>query len=318
MLRGFFGLLVILMVAALLAVALAQPRVEAGIDEQIGAQVPIDLPLRDENDQATTLRECMGGKPTILVPMYYRCPMNCNLILRGLVETLREMPQNFSVGRQFHVVCLSFDHREHGDLARAKKEVTLQEYGRAGAEHGWRFLTGSKEAIAQTLSAIGYRFEFDKAYKEYNHPSAIILLSPQGVTTRYFYGFKYDGEIPVQGDMIEMPDGTRRVPTTTLRLSILEAAEGKGGSVLDRLILLCYRFDHLNKGYSLNVLRVVQFGGLLTLGLLIVGVGAALWQEHRRSRNLGVSLATSLPSPLSGSVPVPPASPDARPSGGAT
>jgi protein SCO1/2 len=208
--------------------------------------------------------------------------MNCNLILRGLVDSLREMPQNFSVGQQFHVVCLSFDHREHGDLARAKKEVTLQEYGRPGAEHGWRFLTGSKESIAQIMDAIGYRFEFDKAYKEYNHPSAIILLSPQGLTTRYFYGFKYDGEIPVQGDMIELPDGTRKVPTTTLRLSIIEAADGKGGSVLDRLILLCYRFDHLNKGYSLNVLRVVQFGGLLTLSLLIVGVSLALWQERRQ------------------------------------
>jgi len=282
MLRIFFTFLVVLMVAALLAIASAQPRVEAGIDERIGVQVPIDLPLRDEQDQPITLRECIAGKPTILVPMYYRCPMNCNLILRGLVDSLREMPQNFSVGQQFHVVCLSFDHREHGDLARAKKEVTLQEYGRPGAEHGWRFLTGSKKSIAQIMDAIGYRFEFDKAYKEYNHPSAIILLSPQGLTTRYFYGFKYDGEIPVQGDMIELPDGTRKVPTTTLRLSIIEAADGKGGSVLDRLILLCYRFDHLNKGYSLNVLRVVQFGGLLTLSLLIVGVSLALWQERRQ------------------------------------
>lgn len=311
MLRGFFIFVVILMVAALLAVASAQPRVEAGIDEQIGVQVPIDLPLRDEQDQPTTLRECMGGKPTILVPMYYRCPMNCNLILRGLVETLREMPQNFSVGRQFHVVCLSFDHREHGDLARAKKEVTLQEYGRPGAETGWRFLTGSQESIQQTMAAIGYRFAFDKAYKEYNHPNAIILLSPQGVTTRYFYGFQYDGEIPVQGDMIELPDGTRKVPTTTLRLSILEAANGQGGSVLDRLILFCYRFDHLNKGYSLNVLRVVQLGGILTLFVLILAVGVALWRERQLSEtklyqtNMAAAQTApgSAPSSLSDGVP---------------
>ncbi len=281
MLRGFFGLLIVLFVAGLLAIAMAQPRVEAGIDERIGVQVPLDLPLRDENDQPTTLRDCMGGKPTILVPMYYRCQMNCNLILRGLVETLRDMPPDFSVGKQFHVVCLSFDHREHGDLARAKKDVVLQEYGRPDAENGWRFLTGSKESIAQTMEAIGYRFEFDKAYKEYNHPSAIILLSPQGVTTRYFYGFRYDGEIPLAGDMVEQPDGTRKVPTTTLRLSIIEAAGGKGGSVLDRLILLCYRFDHLNKGYAVNVLRVVQLGGLLTVLFLAIGVGIALWREHR-------------------------------------
>jgi protein SCO1/2 len=286
MLRAFFALVVVLMVGAALGVALASPRTQAGVEENIGAQLPIDLPLRDEADQPITLRQCIAGKPTILVPMYYRCPMNCNLVLANLVKALRAMDDEhgFRVGRQFNIVCVSFDPKEHGPDAAAKKQVTLGEYGRPGVENGWRFLTGSKESVAATMQTIGYHFEFDKAYKEYNHPNAIVILSPEGKATRYLYGFNYGGEIEVQGESVKQEDGTMKKPTTTLRLSLIEAADGKGGSVLDKLVLLCYRFDHLNKGYSVNVLRVVQLGGILTLLVVGTGVGLTLWRERRAAR----------------------------------
>lgn len=292
MLRAFFGLIVILLIGAALSVALAQPRIEAGIDEKIGAQVPIDVTLRDEQENPITLRQCIAGKPTILVPMYFRCPMNCNLVLKNLVETLRDI-NGYSAGTDFNVVCMSFDPMEHGSieghssLGAAKKEVTLKEYGRPGAEKGWHFITGTKEAIAETMRSIGYKFEFDKAYKEYNHPNAIIILSPNGKTTRYFYGFQYSGNIPIEGEKVKQPDGTEKIPTTTLKLSLIEAAGGKGGSVVDKLTLLCYRFDHLNQGYSVNVLRVVQLGGILTLLLVGSGVGLALLRERRAMRIAG-------------------------------
>lgn len=293
MLRAFFGLIVILLIGAAISVALATPRTEAGVDEKIGAQLPMDRELRDEQEKPVTLRQCIGGKPTILVPMYFRCPMNCNLMLKNLVETLRDIP-GYTVGTDFNIVCLSFDPKEHGSLGAAKKEVTLQEYGRTGAENGWHFLTGTKEAIADVMGSIGYRFEFDKAYKEFNHPNVIVIVSPEGKTTRYFYGFKYDGEIPIEGDKLKQPDGSEKIPTTTLKLSLIEAAGGKGGSVLDKLTLLCYRFDHLNQGYSVNVLRVVQLGGILTLLLLGSGVGLALLRERRTLRAAAQSAGTNL------------------------
>jgi protein SCO1/2 len=219
----------------------------AGIDEKIGAQLPLDLPLRDENEKPITLRDCIQGKPTILVPMYYRCPMLCNLVLKGLVDTLREMPQDFSAGGKFNVVAVSFDYKEHGDLATAKKGVVIEQYGRPGAEQGWRFLTGSKEAIPELMNTIGYRFEFDKSFKEYNHPSGIAV-----------------------------PGGK-----TTLKLSLVEAADGKGGSLLDKLTLLCYRFEHM-KGYSLSVLRTVQIGGVITVLGIALYVSLTLLADRRR------------------------------------
>jgi protein SCO1/2 len=201
---------------------------------------------------------------------------------------------DFLVGKDFNVVCFSFDPKEHSTDAAAYKKTTLEQYAVPGAEKSWRFLTGKKEAIAEVMEAIGFRAEFDKAYKEYNHPNGIILLSPEGKTTRYFYGFDYSGRIEVAGQTVKQADGTLTVPTTTLRLSLIEAANGKGGSVRDKLILLCYRFDHLNKGYSLNVLRVVQFGGILTLVLVGTGVGLALLRERRLSRIGRANNATSL------------------------
>jgi len=285
MLRAFFGFIVILLIAAALSVAVAAPRTEAGIDEKIGVQLPLDTALRDEQDRPTTLRDCIAGKPTILVPMYFRCPMNCNRVVQNLVQALRDMPLDYSVGGQFNVICFSFDPKEHAGDSSHYKKTTVGEYGRPGAEQSWHFLTGNKEAVAEVMQAIGFRAELDKAYKEYNHPNGIILLSPEGKTTRYFYGFEYGGEIELAGAKVKRADGTEKVPTTTLRLSLIEAAGGKGGSVRDKLVLLCYRFDHLNKGYSVNVLRVVQLGGIITLLLVGSGVGIALLRERRSTRH---------------------------------
>jgi protein SCO1/2 len=250
---------------------------EARIDEQIGAQVPMDLTLRDENDQPITLGEAIGGKPTILVPVYYRCPMLCTKVLNGVLEACRQMPPSYSIGAQFNVVTVSMDPKEHGDLARPKKKAYVSEYGRPGAENGWRFLTGTKENVGALLDTVGYRVEFDKMLKEYNHPSGIIILSPQGKVTRYFYGIGYDGEFELAAPAADAKGKVTR-PTTTLRLSLIEAEEGKGGSLLDKLTLLCYRYDHLKQGYSFNVMWAVRIGGIVTL---IAVVGAVLFAFRR-------------------------------------
>jgi protein SCO1 len=276
----------------------------SGIDEKLNAQLPLDLVLRDEEEKPITLRECIDGKPTILVPMYYRCPMLCNLVLKSLVETLRALPQDFSAGGKFNVVAVSFDPKEHCDLGSAKRKVVLQEYGREGAENGWRFLTGSKEAIPELMTTIGYRYEFDKSFKEYNHPSGIIILTPEGKIARYFYGITYDGEFRVPGG------------TTTLRLSLIEAADGKGGSMLDKLTLLCYRFEHM-KGYSLSVLRAVQIGGILTLLVVGIFLSIAFYREWRGREGLPQAHDGHRES-QAGGPPVPQQTNDGLPSGGSS
>src|SRR5262249_51331443 len=147
------------------------------------------------------------------------------------------------------------------------------------------FLTGSKEAVAELTAAVGYVYEFDKAYKEYAHPAGLIILTPEGKIARYFYGIGFDQEYRVPGG------------TTTLRLSLVEASDGKIGSLLDKFILTCYRFDHIS-GYSLNVLRAVQLGGILTLLAVVTGVTVALVRERRRTR-AALAAANGAPVPAS-------------------
>jgi protein SCO1/2 len=270
-------------------------RPEARIDEQIGGQVPMDLTFRDEDEQPIKFGDAMAGKATILVPVYYRCPMLCTKVLNGVLEALRQMPADFSAGNQFTVVTVSMDPKEHSDLAKAKKYAYLNGdpksgqagYGRPGSEAGWRFLTGTKENIAGLLDAVGFKFEFDKMLKEYNHPSGIVILSPTGKITRYFHGIGYDGEFELDvpaADAKTDAKGKVTRPTTTLRLSLIEAADGKGGSLLDKITLLCYRYDQLHQGYALKVLWVVRIGGIITLTALVTGVLWALRRERRKAR----------------------------------
>ncbi|HUR52801.1 MAG TPA: SCO family protein [Gemmataceae bacterium] len=259
---------------------------KAGIDEKIGAQVPLDVAFRDEDEKPITLRECIGNKPTILVMAYYRCPVNCTDVLNGLVSSLRGMPADYSVGNQFNVVTVSFDFKEHGELASRKKETYIREYGRPGADKGWRFLTGSKEAIKELTDAIGFRFEYDKVFKEYNHPTGITVLSPDGKVMRYFYGIAYDRNYQLLGG-----------GSTTLRMTLIEAADGKGGSLIDQAgLFFCFSFDPHNKKYSLSVRKLMRLAGVATMLAVAVGVGLALRRDRRRNDPVP-TLANPNPAP---------------------
>lgn len=285
-------------------------RSKAMIEEHIGTHVPLDLGFRDEDDKDVTFGAAMNGKPTILVPVYYRCPMLCTKVLNGVLEVCRQMPLSYSAGEQFTIVAVSMDPKEHGGLARAKKKAYLHGdpatgqpgYGRSGGEAGWRFLTGTKENIATLLDTVGYKFEFDKMVKEFDHPAGIVILSPKGKITRYFYGITYDGEFEKDEPGTTGANGKVTRPATTLHMSLVEAADGKGGSLWTKLKMICYRYDHLNQGYALNVLTVVRIGGLITLALVVAGVLIALRRE-RRKKGTAVSEQTAQPATQNGALP---------------
>lgn len=264
--------------------------VNAGIEEKIGAQAPTGVVLRDENEKPVTLGEAMAGKPTILVPVYYRCPMLCTQVLNGLLAATREMPHSYSAGEQYTIVAVSMDPFEHSDLAQKKKKAYLEGdphtgepgYGRPSGEKGWRFLTGTKESVGELLDAVGYKYEFDKMLKEYNHPSSLIILSPQGKVTRYFYGIGYSGEFELDVPGVDKKAKVTR-PKTTLRLSLIEANDGKGGSLLDDVLMLCYRYDQLHQGYAFKVMTAVRIGGAITLVAMVVLVVQLVRRERRKA-----------------------------------
>ena len=234
------------------------PFTDVGYDQRLNAQVPLDLTFVDEEGKTVPLRSYFDGKPTILVLAYYDCPMLCTLVLNGLVKALRTL--SLSVGTDFNVVTVSFDPREKPELAAEKKNMYLQAYKRSGAEQSWHFLTGTEDAIRQLTQTVGFRYEYDPKSNQFAHASGIMILTPDGRISKYFYGIEHSAR--------------------DIRLGLVEASEGKIGSLVDQVLLLCFHYDPAAAKYSLLVFRVVQVTGLGVLLLL----GSYIFFQIRREK----------------------------------
>jgi protein SCO1/2 len=241
---------------------------DVGFDQRLGAQVPLDLPFRDESGARVTLADYVRDKPVVLVPAYYECPMLCTIVLNGVVSALRALP--FDIGREFGVVTVSFNPHETSELAAAKKATYLHDYRRPGAEAGWHFLVGDDTSIRPLMDAIGFRYTWDAAASQYAHASGLVVLTPDGRISRYFYGVEF--------------------PPKDLRLALVEASNERIGSVVDQILLFCFHYDPSTGRYSRVALNAVRAGGILTLLVL----GLFIWTSLRRDRRMaGPSGGTS-------------------------
>jgi protein SCO1/2 len=240
--------------------ALPPGLIGVGIDQKLDGQVPLDLAFRDEHDQRLTLAECLHGKPAILILAYYRCPMLCNQVLNGVLEALS--PQTLSIGKEFNVVTVSFDAREKPPLAGAKKANYVWQYGRPGAEGGWHFLTGDQPAIDRLTGAVGFHYRYDAATEQFAHASGIMVLTPDGRLSRYFYGIHYSPR--------------------DVRLGLVEASAGRIGSPVDRILLFCYHYDAATGKYAATVMNLVRAGGVLTL-IVLGGFLVFNWRRDWRA-----------------------------------
>lgn len=232
------------------------------IDEKKGSIIPLDLPFVDETGKPVKLGDYFHhGRPVILQLSYFGCPMLCPLIAAGMVDSLNHL--SLVMGKDFDVIDISFNPREGPKLAAKTKAHFLEAYNRpAGAEH-WHFLTGKPDAIKKITDAVGFRYKYLPKKKQYSHPAALIILTPKGKVSRYLYGVKFNPR--------------------TLRLSLVEASNGKIGSTIDRLILTCCSFDSYTGRYTATALGVMKIGGVLTmLALGIAVLGFALHHHHHR------------------------------------
>jgi protein SCO1/2 len=234
---------------------------DVGFDQRLDAQVPLDLTFRDEAGRPVELAEYFRGKPVILVLAYYRCPQLCNEVLNGLVRAMLDM--TLDVGKDFDVLTVSFDPRETPELAAAKKATYMERYGRPGAEAGWHFLTGDEGPIRRLTEAVGFRYRYDAANDQFAHASGIMVLTPAGKVSRYFYDIRYNPR--------------------DLRLGLVEASANKIGTPADRVLLFCFHYDPEQGRYGPVIMNFVRLGGLLT----VLGIGSlvgVLWRRGRRER----------------------------------
>jgi protein SCO1/2 len=216
---------------------------DVGIDQKLNDEIPLDLKFRDEHGQTVELARYFGSKPVILTLVYYNCPMLCTQVLNGLDRTLKLLPMD--IGKDFNVVTVSIDPTERPVLAEAKQAMYTGMYGRPGAAEGWHFLTGDEPEIKHLAQAVGFRYAYDAESKQFAHASVIMMLTPEGRLSRYFYGIEY--------------------PQRDVRLGLVEASQGKIGSAIDQVLLFCYHYDPHTGKYGLLISRVIQLAGVLTV-----------------------------------------------------
>jgi protein SCO1/2 len=229
---------------------------DVGVDQKLNQSVPLDLTFRDEHGQPVQLAQYFGHKPVILSLVYYNCPMLCTQVLNGLESSLKLIPMD--IGKQFEVVTVSIDPTERPVLAEAKQALYTGIYGRTNAAQGWHFLTGDEQQIRQLADAVGFRYAYDPGSKQFAHASAIMVLTPKGKISRYFYGLQF--------------------PSRDLRLGLVEASEGKIGTPVDQLLLFCYHYDPSTGKYGLLIARLIQAAGVVT----VLAIGGLILVLYRR------------------------------------
>ena len=255
-----------------LAINERPPLNDVTLEQQLDHQIPLDATFKDENGKTVTLADYFGKKPVVLVMPFYQCAGSCALELDGMVDCFRKM--RYSVGKDFTVITVSINPTEGKDLALAKKHDLLGIYGKDGnrpeAGDGWHFLTGDWDNINKLAAATGFHFLYDDTKKNADgspkiniaHPAGVMVATPQGKMSRYFYGTNYD--------------------PTSMRLALAEAGDNKVGGLVEKITLGCSSFDMSTGKYTLSILKMTRIIGTGTAILLFGSIGI-MSLKHRRT-----------------------------------
>ncbi|MEO8574600.1 MAG: SCO family protein [Pyrinomonadaceae bacterium] len=234
-----------------------------GIDQKLGEQLPLDTEVTTEDGRTVKLSSLFAsGRPVVLALVYYECPMLCNEVLNGLTGSLKGI--SLDAGKDFDVIALSFDARENEKpgLAQNKKAAYMERYGRPGSDTGWHFLTATQPSIDAIANAAGFHYQWDEKSNQFAHAGGVMVVTPQGKMSKYFYGIDY--------------------APRDLKLGLIDSADNKVGSVADQMLLYCYHYDPSTGKYGLAILRVIRLGAVLTL----LGMGAMGFVFWRRGKKI--------------------------------
>ncbi|MDF3130893.1 SCO family protein [Kiritimatiellaeota bacterium B1221] len=238
-----------------------EPFLSVEFSPVLDTPVPLDLEFLGDDGVQSTLRDrLIEGKPTILAIVYYRCPTMCNQILNGLVQTLKEI--DYKPGEDFNLLAVSFDPEETHVTAAAKKLNYMTEYGDTDGE-GWEFMVGKEPEIRQLTDAVGFGYKYDAMDDQYAHGSGLLILTADGRISRFLPGMMY--------------------PLIDTRLALVEAGEGKVGTLSDKLALLCYSYDPLTGKYGLLINRIIMVACLLTVAAVAWMILSLIRMEKKRN-----------------------------------
>jgi protein SCO1/2 len=254
-----------LCLVAALGAAHAQPAPRAiaasGLDERIGAQVPLDVPFTAAGIGTITLRRLLDGKrPVLLVIAYARCTMLCSLVLRGVTEVARALPR--TPGVDYELVLIGLDARETIDEARRKQASLLAGLGRGTTPDRWPYLVGDRASIDAVANAVGFRYAWDPRTEQYAHPAVIFALTPEGRVSRYLHGVQF------------APD--------EVAAALDDAAAGRLITSAAEAVLRCFRFDPASRRAGARAQLFLQVGAAFMFLVLFCAIALLLRWERRR------------------------------------
>jgi len=241
------------------------------VEEHRGETLPLDATFTDADGNEVQLGDYFqGDRPVLMAFVYYRCPMLCTLVLNGMNAAIKDVAM--TPGEQYDVVVISFDHTETPKLADVKKRAYVADFNRPSTADGFHFLVGEEKQIRRVSDALGFPFQWSDESQQYEHPSAIFVLTPDGKISKYLYGVMYEPK--------------------TVRLSLVEASDRKIGTVGDRILLLCSHFDSSTGKYTASVLKIVN----LTAPGVGLAILTAVFVAVRMRKNADAAAATEMNS----------------------
>lgn len=233
------------------------------VEQKIGAQIDLDLTFINEDGQTVALRDYFKhGRPVVLNLAYYSCPMLCGMVIKGVTNSLREVP--WLPGREFEVVTVSFDPRETAPLAKAKKEAVLVDYGRPQARAGWHLLVDQDGHAKKLADQIGFKYRWIEREQQFAHGSVTFILTPEGKMSRYLFGLAYEPR--------------------DMRLALTEASNGRLGTVVDKFMNYCYHYDPVERTYVLKALQVMKLGGAVIVAAML-GMLFFFWRREFKGQS---------------------------------
>lgn len=242
-----------------------QPRnlQDVGIQEHLGDTIPKELRFATSRGDSVSLSDLLtDGKPILLTPVYYECPMLCSMVLEAVLEGVEEV--KWTPGKEYNIITYSIDPEENHKLAASTKDSIISKLNRKKAGEGWHFLTGNKRNIRALSEAIGFDYHKVEHKDQYAHSAAIMFLSPDGIITRYLYGIKFN--------------------ENNIKNALYEAADGEIGNTVDQLLLYCYQYDPDSQSYVPVAWRIMKLGGVATLVFLSVFL-SFFWLKEKNSTN---------------------------------
>ncbi len=233
----------------MLEASYARPSLTKGvtIEQKLNSQLPLDLTFRNEANQPVALWKYFGDKPVILSLVYYTCPSLCPMSLHETVATMKRI--SLTPGRDYNVVVVSFNPKDTPQQAAETKAKYRTEFGRPAAfDAGWHFLAGDEASIQRLTDAVGFRYRWDTKTRQFVHAGGIMIATPDGKMSKYFYGIDYTA--------------------ADVRMALVDASQHKIGSAVDYVLLFCFHYDATQGRYTLAIINILKVAGAFTVIML--------------------------------------------------